>query len=317
MVSTSTRKSFKLRSRICGKLATPFSGPATDVVELACVKALVLFYDGTAKSQRSHEALAKEIGPPATPLRWAQTCCSKGQELHQFSHTSRVKMSLTIRIEMTWKVVSSGVRGHGRAATRERLVKGRGEATVQQTPNKDESGEDYLDPRRLGMTSSRNDRGEVVHASSNRSKGTGIKRRASCTSNAKDVDMVSQQVTKSVVHGRSLYKYYAERRWAEAFVNGELLFRSLAYYRDHEQTDTRRGRRDEGRERYSRPAGSFSRDNMAGTRFALSSDQIERMPSRSRRRRKKKRILKEIASCSAMSSRFLRARCVAEARSSS
>jgi hypothetical protein len=38
---------------------------------------------------------------------------------------------------------------------------------------------------------------------------------------------------------RSLYTFYAERRWAEAFLEGELLFRSLAYFRDFEDDDTR------------------------------------------------------------------------------
>ena len=75
-------------------------------------------------------------------------------------------------------------------------------------------------------------------------------------------------MTKSVVHGRSLYKYYAERRWAEAFVNGELLFRSLAYYRDHEQKDTR-GDENEGRAVF-RPDGGLVINNMTqGTRFTL------------------------------------------------
>jgi hypothetical protein len=32
----------------------------------------------------------------------------------------------------------------------------------------------------------------------------------------------------------SLYKYYTERKWGEAFLNGELLFRSLSYFRDLE-----------------------------------------------------------------------------------
>ena len=27
---------------------------------------------------------------------------------------------------------------------------------------------------------------------------------------------------------RNLYKYFSERKWAEAFINGEVLFRSLS-----------------------------------------------------------------------------------------
>jgi hypothetical protein len=32
----------------------------------------------------------------------------------------------------------------------------------------------------------------------------------------------------------SLYKYFTDRKWAEAFLDGEVLFRSLAYFRDYE-----------------------------------------------------------------------------------
>ena len=32
----------------------------------------------------------------------------------------------------------------------------------------------------------------------------------------------------------SLFKYYDQRIWAEKFLDGELLFRSLAYFRDCE-----------------------------------------------------------------------------------
>jgi hypothetical protein len=37
-----------------------------------------------------------------------------------------------------------------------------------------------------------------------------------------------------------LFKYFTELRWAEAFLRGELLFRSLAYFRDFEDQDVRR-----------------------------------------------------------------------------
>jgi hypothetical protein len=36
-----------------------------------------------------------------------------------------------------------------------------------------------------------------------------------------------------------LYKYYSERKWAEAFLVGELLFRSLSYFRDFEDAQVR------------------------------------------------------------------------------
>jgi hypothetical protein len=38
---------------------------------------------------------------------------------------------------------------------------------------------------------------------------------------------------------RSLYKYYSERKWAEGFLDGNLLFRSLTYFRDYEDKNVR------------------------------------------------------------------------------
>jgi hypothetical protein len=43
----------------------------------------------------------------------------------------------------------------------------------------------------------------------------------------------------------SLYKYYSERKWAEAFLKGEVLFRSLSYFRDLEDGQVR-GDQNEG-----------------------------------------------------------------------
>jgi hypothetical protein len=37
----------------------------------------------------------------------------------------------------------------------------------------------------------------------------------------------------------SLYKYYTERRWADEFLDGKLLFRSLSYFRDIEDKNVR------------------------------------------------------------------------------
>jgi hypothetical protein len=53
----------------------------------------------------------------------------------------------------------------------------------------------------------------------------------------------------------SLYKYYAERKWGEAFLNGELLFRSLSYFRDLEDGSVR-GDGNEGTSIY-RPNGGL------------------------------------------------------------
>lgn len=36
-----------------------------------------------------------------------------------------------------------------------------------------------------------------------------------------------------------LFKYFSERKWAESFLDGELLFRSLSYFRDYEDNNVR------------------------------------------------------------------------------
>lgn len=40
----------------------------------------------------------------------------------------------------------------------------------------------------------------------------------------------------------SLYKYFTERKWAEAFLDGAVLFRSLAYFHDYEDQNVRSDR---------------------------------------------------------------------------
>jgi hypothetical protein len=40
------------------------------------------------------------------------------------------------------------------------------------------------------------------------------------------------------------YKFFSERRWAEAFLEGEVLFRSLAYFRDYEDNTSTQVRGD-------------------------------------------------------------------------
>ena len=37
----------------------------------------------------------------------------------------------------------------------------------------------------------------------------------------------------------SLYKYFSDRKWADAFLDGEVLFRSLSYFRDYEDENVR------------------------------------------------------------------------------
>lgn len=53
----------------------------------------------------------------------------------------------------------------------------------------------------------------------------------------------------------SLYKYYDKREWAEAFLDGNLRFRSLSYFRDYEDEHVR-GDKNEGTSVY-RPEGGL------------------------------------------------------------
>ena len=66
---------------------------------------------------------------------------------------------------------------------------------------------------------------------------------------------------------RSLFKYFTKPQYAEAFLNGEMLFRSLAYFRDYE--DAIRGDEYEGTSAY-RPADGLVINNLTQrTTFAL------------------------------------------------
>jgi len=69
-------------------------------------------------------------------------------------------------------------------------------------------------------------------------------------------------------HRRSLYKYFSERRWAEAFLDGQLLFRSLAYFRDHEEKGTR-GDENEGRSLFHPDGGLVVNNETQGKTFTL------------------------------------------------
>jgi hypothetical protein len=65
-----------------------------------------------------------------------------------------------------------------------------------------------------------------------------------------------------------LYKYFTERKWADAFLDGEMLFRSLAYFRDYEDENVR-GDRNEGNAIF-RPSGGLIINNQTQrTTFTL------------------------------------------------
>ncbi|KVD68856.1 hypothetical protein WS62_14020 [Burkholderia sp. ABCPW 14] len=65
-----------------------------------------------------------------------------------------------------------------------------------------------------------------------------------------------------------LYKYFSDRKWAEEFFDGKLLFRSLAYFRDYEDNHVRSDDK-EGTSVY-RPNGGLIINNLTqGTTFTL------------------------------------------------
>ncbi len=67
---------------------------------------------------------------------------------------------------------------------------------------------------------------------------------------------------------RSPYKYFRERKWAECFLDGSILFRSLAYFRDYEDGNVREDR-NEGTAVF-RPADGLITNNVTrGTTFTL------------------------------------------------
>lgn len=65
-----------------------------------------------------------------------------------------------------------------------------------------------------------------------------------------------------------LYKYFSQRKWAEAFLNGDLLFRSLSYFRDYEDQSVREDQ-NEGTAIF-RPEGGLLVNNLTqGKSFTL------------------------------------------------
>ncbi len=65
-----------------------------------------------------------------------------------------------------------------------------------------------------------------------------------------------------------LYKYYSERKWAEAFLDGEIFFRALSYFRDYEDTNVRRDQ-NEGVSNFRPPLGLVGYNHTRGRSFAL------------------------------------------------
>jgi hypothetical protein len=66
----------------------------------------------------------------------------------------------------------------------------------------------------------------------------------------------------------SLYKYYSDRKWAEAFLDGQILFRSLSYFRDYEDKNVR-GDQNEGTSIFCPEGGLIVNNITQGTTFTL------------------------------------------------
>lgn len=57
-------------------------------------------------------------------------------------------------------------------------------------------------------------------------------------------DLTSREIIARMRH--SLYRYFTERKWADAFLDGEMRFRSLAYFRDYEnESEAEKARKDD------------------------------------------------------------------------
>ena len=66
---------------------------------------------------------------------------------------------------------------------------------------------------------------------------------------------------------RTLYKYFSEQKHAEEFLDGQMLFRSLAYFRDYE--DAVRGDEYEGTSKFQPDGGLLVHNRTQRTTFTL------------------------------------------------
>jgi hypothetical protein len=71
-----------------------------------------------------------------------------------------------------------------------------------------------------------------------------------------------------------LYKYFAELKWAEAFLDGSMLFRSLSYFRDLEDKNVREDEK-EGVSVFQPEGGLIIHNETQGTTLTLPGDGLE------------------------------------------
>ncbi len=72
----------------------------------------------------------------------------------------------------------------------------------------------------------------------------------------------------------SLYKYFDQLQWAEAFLDGAIRFKTLAYYRDYEDAEVRRDV-NEGNAIYQPAEGLQLHNQTQGTRILLRNSRFE------------------------------------------
>ena len=72
----------------------------------------------------------------------------------------------------------------------------------------------------------------------------------------------------AIMARHSLFKYYNERRWADEFLDGKLLFRSLSYFRDVEDKNVREDQ-NEGNAVFRPEGGLVINNETRGTTLTL------------------------------------------------
>jgi hypothetical protein len=83
---------------------------------------------------------------------------------------------------------------------------------------------------------------------------------------------LSDRITLRMRH--SLFKYFTDRKWAEAFLNGEVLFRSLSYFRDYEDKNVR-GDHKEGVSVFRPGGGLIVTNHTQGRTFTMTDSAFE------------------------------------------
>jgi len=72
----------------------------------------------------------------------------------------------------------------------------------------------------------------------------------------------------------SLHKYFTKRKWADAFLDGEILFRSLSFFRDYEDKRVR-GDQKEGTSIFRPEGGLIVTNYTQGTTFTMPNSAFE------------------------------------------